>query len=51
MPIEPVNIPIRVQGIILPLVFKFLVTDKSLAWRYDHHIDWGDPITPTTKAA
>jgi 2-polyprenyl-6-methoxyphenol hydroxylase-like FAD-dependent oxidoreductase len=40
-----------VQGIILPLVFKFLVTEKSLAWRYDHHIDWDDPIAPTDKAA
>ena len=33
------------QGLILPLVFKFLVTDKSLAWRYDHHIDWSAPVT------
>jgi 2-polyprenyl-6-methoxyphenol hydroxylase-like FAD-dependent oxidoreductase len=39
------------QGLLLPLVFKFLVTDKSLAWRYDHHIDWGDPVAVTTTAA
>jgi len=39
------------QGLILPLVFKFLVTDKSLAWRYDHHIDWSDPVTPAARAA
>ena len=39
------------QGLLLPVVFKFLVTDKSLAWRYDHHIDWGDPVTVTTTAA
>jgi hypothetical protein len=32
-------------------VFKFLVTDKSLAWRYDHHIDWGDAISPSAKPA
>ena len=32
------------QGIVLPLVFRFLVTDKSLAWRYDHHIDWAEPV-------
>ena len=39
------------QGLLLPLVFRFLVTDKSLAWRYDHHIDWGDRITPAAEAA
>jgi hypothetical protein len=33
------------------VVFGLLVTDKSLAWRYDHHIDWDTPITPTTKPA
>jgi FAD-dependent urate hydroxylase len=39
------------QRVMLPLVFKFLVTEKSLAWRYDHHIDWDAPVTLTTKAA
>jgi 2-polyprenyl-6-methoxyphenol hydroxylase-like FAD-dependent oxidoreductase len=39
-----------VQGIVLPLVFRFLVTDKSLAWRYDYHIDWSDSA-PAAKAA
>jgi hypothetical protein len=28
-----------------------LVTERSLAWRYDHHIDWDAPVTLTTKAA
>jgi 2-polyprenyl-6-methoxyphenol hydroxylase-like FAD-dependent oxidoreductase len=28
------------QGLILPLVFRFLVTEKSLAWIYAHHVDW-----------
>jgi 2-polyprenyl-6-methoxyphenol hydroxylase-like FAD-dependent oxidoreductase len=37
-----------VRDLLLPLVFKFLVTDKSLAWMYDHHIDWDAPITPTS---
>ena len=27
----------------LPFVFKFLITNKSLAWLYDHHIDWDTP--------
>jgi len=39
------------QSLILPLVFKFLVTDRSLAWRYDHHIDWGAPVTPAGELA
>ena len=32
------------QGIILPLVFRFLVTEKSMAWIYGHHVDWGTPV-------
>src|SRR5215468_2721421 len=39
------------KSLILPLVFKFLVTDRSLAWRYDHHIDWGAPVTPAGELA
>jgi FAD-dependent urate hydroxylase len=29
-----------VRDLLLPVVFKLLVTDRSLAWIYDHHIDW-----------
>jgi len=39
------------QGLLPPLVFKFLVTDKSLAWRYDHHIDWGAPVASPAPAS
>jgi 2-polyprenyl-6-methoxyphenol hydroxylase-like FAD-dependent oxidoreductase len=39
------------QSLMLPVVFRFLVTDKSLAWQYDHHIDWDAPITLNTNAA
>ncbi|HET8787791.1 MAG TPA: FAD-dependent monooxygenase [Actinomycetes bacterium] len=28
----------------LPLVFKLLVTEQSMAWIYDHHIDWDAPV-------
>jgi 2-polyprenyl-6-methoxyphenol hydroxylase-like FAD-dependent oxidoreductase len=41
----------RLRDLTLPVVFGLLVTDRSLAWRYDHHIDWDTPITPTTKPA
>jgi FAD-dependent urate hydroxylase len=37
------------RDLLLPLVFRFLVTDKSLAWIYDHHLDWDTPITPTPR--
>lgn len=36
------------NSIILPLVFRFLVTDNSQAWIHGHHIDWDTPITPAT---
>jgi FAD-dependent urate hydroxylase len=32
-------------GILLPIVFKLFVTEKKLAWLYDHHIDWETPVT------
>jgi 2-polyprenyl-6-methoxyphenol hydroxylase-like FAD-dependent oxidoreductase len=31
------------SGIMLPLVFKFLVTERSQAWIYGHHLDWDAP--------
>ncbi|HTE68378.1 MAG TPA: NAD(P)/FAD-dependent oxidoreductase [Actinomycetes bacterium] len=31
------------NAVVLPLVFKLLVTERSLAWIYDHHIDWEAP--------
>jgi FAD-dependent urate hydroxylase len=40
-----------VRDLMLPLVFRFLVTDKSLAWMYDHHIDWDAPVTLALEAA
>jgi 2-polyprenyl-6-methoxyphenol hydroxylase-like FAD-dependent oxidoreductase len=33
------------RDLLLPVVFKLLVTDRSLAWMYDHHIDWDAPVT------
>jgi FAD-dependent urate hydroxylase len=37
------------RDLLLPLVFRFLVTDRFLAWIYDHHLDWDTPIAPTTR--
>jgi FAD-dependent urate hydroxylase len=33
------------RDLMLPLVFRFVVTEKSMAWMYDHHIDWDAPVT------
>jgi 2-polyprenyl-6-methoxyphenol hydroxylase-like FAD-dependent oxidoreductase len=33
-----------VRDLALPLVFRFLVTDRSTAWIYRHHIDWDTPV-------
>jgi FAD-dependent urate hydroxylase len=38
------------RDLLLPVVFKFLVTDKSQAWIYDHHIDWDAPATLPLEA-
>jgi 2-polyprenyl-6-methoxyphenol hydroxylase-like FAD-dependent oxidoreductase len=40
-----------VRDLMLPVVFKLLVTDRSLAWIHDHHIDWETPIAPAPQAA
>lgn len=37
-----------VRDLMLPLVFRYLVTDKSMAWMYDHHIDFGAPVPLAT---
>jgi hypothetical protein len=27
----------------MPLVFRHLITAKSVAWLYEHHVDWERP--------
>jgi FAD-dependent urate hydroxylase len=34
-----------VRDLLLPLVFRYVVTEKSLAWMYDYHIDWNSPVS------
>lgn len=33
-----------VRDLVLPFVFRHIVTEKSLAWMYEHHIDWDSPV-------
>jgi FAD-dependent urate hydroxylase len=35
------------RDLLLPIVFKLLVTDKSQAWIYSHHVDWDAPAALT----
>jgi 2-polyprenyl-6-methoxyphenol hydroxylase-like FAD-dependent oxidoreductase len=32
------------RDLMLPLVFRHVVTEKSVAWMHEHHVDWNDPI-------
>jgi hypothetical protein len=32
------------------VVFKLLVTERSTAWIYDHHIDWDAAVAPSPTA-
>ncbi len=36
-----------VRDLLLPVVFKLLVTEKSMAWMHQHHLDWDTPVTAT----
>ena len=33
------------RDLMLPFVFKHVVTEKSLAWMYDHHIEWDSRLS------
>ena len=39
------------RDLALPLVFRFLVTDRSQAWIHGHHIDWAAPVQGRAEAA
>jgi FAD-dependent urate hydroxylase len=39
------------RDLALPLVFRLLVTDRSQAWIYGHHIDWDAPVEDPARAA
>ena len=39
------------RDLMLPLVFRHLVTEQSMAWMYDHHIDWESPVALDERSA
>jgi len=40
-----------VRDRMLPLVFRYVVTEKSMAWMHEHHIDWQRSIQADPRAA
>lgn len=32
------------RDLLMPLVFRYLITAKSVAWLYEHHVDWQRPV-------
>jgi 2-polyprenyl-6-methoxyphenol hydroxylase-like FAD-dependent oxidoreductase len=35
---------VRLRDLMLPIVFRYVITEKSMAWMYDHHVEWDRPI-------
>jgi 2-polyprenyl-6-methoxyphenol hydroxylase-like FAD-dependent oxidoreductase len=33
-----------IRDAMMPLLFRYVITDKSLAWMYDHEMDWTSRI-------
>jgi 2-polyprenyl-6-methoxyphenol hydroxylase-like FAD-dependent oxidoreductase len=40
-----------VRDTMLPFVFRYLVTERSLAWMFDYHIDWNSRIARNERVA
>jgi 2-polyprenyl-6-methoxyphenol hydroxylase-like FAD-dependent oxidoreductase len=40
-----------VRDLMLPIVFRFFVTEKSLAWMYNYRVDLNSPIRLEARAA
>lgn len=39
------------RDVLMRLVFRFLVTEKSLGWMYDYRIDWHGPLRDAAERA
>ena len=48
---DPGRVGRVLRDLALPLVFKLLVTERSMAWIYDHHIDWDALVAAPAEAA
>ena len=36
-----------VRDVLLRLAYRFLITDTTVRWSYEHHIDWSASVLPT----
>lgn len=45
------KIPGFLRDLMMPLIFKFFVTEKALSWVHDHHIDWNTCLAPAGNGA
>jgi FAD-dependent urate hydroxylase len=34
----------------MPLLFRYFITERSMAWIHTHHVDWDTPVTRTAAA-
>ena len=39
------------RDLMLPIIFRFFVTDKSLAWMYNYRVDLDRPVLLEARAA
>ncbi len=47
----PGGIGRTIRDLMLRLVFRYLVTERSTAWMYDHRVAWDEPLSADPKAA
>lgn len=45
------KMPGFLRDLMLPLLFKFFVTEKALSWMHDYHIDWDARLFPVGNQA
>lgn len=45
------KIPGFLRDLMMPLIFKFFVTEKALSWMHDHRIDWNARLAPAGNGA
>ena len=36
--------PIILRDLLLPFIFRYVVTNESVAWMYNHHVDWNEVV-------
>jgi 2-polyprenyl-6-methoxyphenol hydroxylase-like FAD-dependent oxidoreductase len=42
----PGRVGSAIRDLVMRLVFRYVVTDRSTAWMYDHRVEWQRPLSP-----